>query len=859
MKAKTLLSCLTALLLAAGPIGLARAQEEPEAPEGKERLDRLQKLRRDLEACKDELEVLLEQQRLLKGRMEVLQARLARIQSRLETLAFEEKDDPKARVLAPDAFLEALHDLAGDDEERRKQASETIANASNLEALASDPEIGAAARIEVLLSASFEKGPEGWETFKSGRGHHAVESLPEGGVQWERTHSRADGGSAGIQKDLGIDVSRFDYLLVGGLMKVENHSLKNSGWSSDRKGGWGEYPASVRIECLDEAEKKFRWAHGFIAAHDGSTRLVNYTRVPRNRWVRFGFDLKSPEALRPRDPARPEGALPPPAILESVRLLGNGWDFAGAVRECVLVGVEARTKAFERTSEAVADQRPDHENGTPDRRFVRPGGYWKPYAKRYAIVVMAGRVKPPAPHYRWYWNDTWRMVQELRKQGFPKRNICYLAYGKNVAEHRGDVAGPSTTSNIRRALREIARKAGPDDLVYLYWIDHGNQRLFNTYDGFIAHAELGNLIRRLKARAFLGAFNPCHSGALVDDVHSGRAVILTSVRATEGNSFGWAGHWRRALQGGKKTSFSDADGDGRVTMAEAYAWVTALANEKGEHPLIDDDGDGKPGDLSAGTFVPGIPGREGYRASRFALDAWFAPVEDESCWIPVQLDPASAEGAKDEGGLQALMNQQAFLDQPRKTRTPALLFGFVAKAKRGRPTAETQRCLAVVRNVLTVPEALSVPCAAGHFACFEADLSSVSEKQNAFLNASRAPVVVVLDGEGAVASVLEGEAIQEEDLFKAMTAVLPEAEREKTDKRIERLRPRIDALRGIRASIEASRKEVLDLREELEGGEEKEIEPRLARAVKTLRAHEAKYAKEAEKLAEAFAAGKDDK
>ncbi|MFC1461913.1 hypothetical protein ACFLQR_05300, partial [Verrucomicrobiota bacterium] len=78
--------------------------------------------------------------------------------------------------------------------------------------------------------------------------------------------------------------------------------------------------------------------------------------------------------------------------------------------------------------------------------------------------------------------------------------------------------------------------------------------------------------------------------------------------------------WRKALRGGTPDHMSDTDGDGHVSIAEAYGWVAPQAQKAGEHPLIDDNGDGRAGSFGFASYNTRDRARDGYIASLFSLD-----------------------------------------------------------------------------------------------------------------------------------------------------------------------------------------------------------------------------------------------
>jgi hypothetical protein len=183
-------------------------------------------------------------------------------------------------------------------------------------------------------------GTEGWKIQPSPKCTHCrMEPQFDDGdhphyLVWERTHSGADGATLWARQWPNHDVSQCQSLILSFDVRVDHHSLSNSGWWGDTRGGSGEYPAKVVIAFNDAQGERFGWAHGFLYNHDGSTKLVNYTLVPEGRWYSFEADIFAPEHWVDHW-GKP---LPTPVILTDIFVGGNGWDFGGAIDNLRLRG-----------------------------------------------------------------------------------------------------------------------------------------------------------------------------------------------------------------------------------------------------------------------------------------------------------------------------------------------------------------------------------------------------------------------------------------------------------------------------------------------------------------------------------------
>ena len=247
---------------------------------------------------------------------------------------------------------------------------------------------------------------------------------------------------------------------------------------------------------------------------------------------------------------------------------------------------------------------------------------WVPYANRYGLVVMGGDVSGAT--YGYYWSDTTNMYNVLRAAGFTDANIYFLAYDSS-ASGQTIVDRTTTRDNVLWALDQIIARSTRDDLVYIFWVDHGSQTYFEVQGGNVTHSEFGAKVAAMRARQVLVALNPCYSGCAIDDVSRDGVCVTSSVKCGITNKWGWAGQWILALTGGTADSASDANGDG-VTFAEAFAWVAPRSRSgctqqsyPQEHPSYDDNGDGLAVEQDQSGFSLDNPSKDGFVGNRFGL------------------------------------------------------------------------------------------------------------------------------------------------------------------------------------------------------------------------------------------------
>ncbi len=193
----------------------------------------------------------------------------------------------------------------------------------------------------LIDNGDFALGFEGWEMVQECDSCGMQTNLdpdPRLGdyLAWQRdTGGGRSGAAIWARQPLNIDMRECTDLHIGFDVRVDNHSLTNSGWYSDEHGGNGEYPVLVRLAFMPAFQgSQFDWARGFLTTHDGTTTLRNYTIVTAGQWTHFEADVQSAEQWV-------DGfgmVLTNPGVLTDIYVGGSGWDFTGAIDNLVLTG-----------------------------------------------------------------------------------------------------------------------------------------------------------------------------------------------------------------------------------------------------------------------------------------------------------------------------------------------------------------------------------------------------------------------------------------------------------------------------------------------------------------------------------------
>ena len=258
-----------------------------------------------------------------------------------------------------------------------------------------------------------------------------------------------------------------------------------------------------------------------------------------------------------------------------------------------------------------------------------PAREWTKYSHRYALIIMG-----PAGNkrlYGLYWNTCFGQYRELVNHfRFSEQNICFLSYGQEARRHKKQVHGEATTKNVKKAYEWAASVCRPKDLLYVYWISHGDASSFNLDRG-VPHGTLASWMKPIGAKVIVGVYQPCNSGAVIDEISGPRVITLTSTDPNQANNFPWAENIRFGLLGSseymdrshqmRRCSIpADADQDGVVTLLEAYTRAAKVYNR--ERPLLDDNGDGKGGNLADPKWNPKSAGQDGHASARYSLFGW---------------------------------------------------------------------------------------------------------------------------------------------------------------------------------------------------------------------------------------------
>lgn len=247
-----------------------------------------------------------------------------------------------------------------------------------------------------------------------------------------------------------------------------------------------------------------------------------------------------------------------------------------------------------------------------------------PAANRHAVIISGG-YNTSNNHVR-YWNDCSYFYKTLKNYGFLDDNIHVLiSDGTDPAVDRSndtnsptdldgdgdaDTEYSATAANITTVFNELRDSLDGDDILYIFTTDHGGAGSDNPAPYESASAvlylwgetmtdeEFAIEVNKVNTLATVAIFEQCFSGGMIDDLMASNRVIMSAARFWELSYSMSSGTYNEfsyyATKALDTPAAADSNGDGEVTMEEAYLY--ALANDSrqseslsggdnvGEHP-----------------------------------------------------------------------------------------------------------------------------------------------------------------------------------------------------------------------------------------------------------------------------------
>jgi hypothetical protein len=157
----------------------------------------------------------------------------------------------------------------------------------------------------------------------------------------------------------------------------------------------------------------------------------------------------------------------------------------------------------------------------------------------------------------------------------------------------------STRDSLETVCKEIAGRAGKDDLVFVFIEGHGsyNQKIYklNLVGPDPNADDLAEMLYSIPARRFVVINATNTSGASLSALSGkGKIVVSATKSGSEGNQTRFGGFWIDAL----RNNNADMDKDGRTSTYEAFNYAVQMVERyytdegqlQTEHPALNDNG-----------------------------------------------------------------------------------------------------------------------------------------------------------------------------------------------------------------------------------------------------------------------------
>jgi len=212
------------------------------------------------------------------------------------------------------------------------------------------------------------------------------------------------------------------------------------------------------------------------------------------------------------------------------------------------------------------------------------------------VVGLAGDPEHAKTFHRW--GNT--LAEASERLGVSADRLVYLV--GDPVEGDARVSGRATREEVTKALTSFAGAAGPDDLVFVALIGHGQwdgrSAKFNMPGPDMGPEDFDALLKKLRTKQIVFVNTASSSGPFLEALSGpGRTIVSATRSGAEHYTTLFGGFFVDALN----SPDADADKNKRISVLEAFqfakAQVAQAYEREGllatEHPMLDDDGDKK--------------------------------------------------------------------------------------------------------------------------------------------------------------------------------------------------------------------------------------------------------------------------
>jgi hypothetical protein len=300
------------------------------------------------------------------------------------------------------------------------------------------------------------------------------------------------------------------------------------------------------------------------------------------------------------------------------------------------------------------------------------------------IVGLAGDPEHGKTFHKW--GTT--LAQASERLGVAPERLVYLVDAPIEGDAR--VTGRSTRDEITKAVESFAKQAGPDDVIFVTLIGHGNfdgrAAKFNLPGPDIAAADFTALLKKLPAKQLVFVNTTSSSGPFIEELSGpGRTIVTATRNGAEQFATLFGGYFVDALT----SDAADADKNKRISVLEAFTYAKAEVEKAykregllaTEHALLDDNGD------KEGSPEPSPQANDGKVASVISLGL----AEDSALPADPKLRALHLERRDLERRVEALRLLKDSMEPARYTKELESLVTAIALKTREIRAAEGQK------------------------------------------------------------------------------------------------------------------------------------------------------------------------
>lgn len=222
-----------------------------------------------------------------------------------------------------------------------------------------------------------------------------------------------------------------------------------------------------------------------------------------------------------------------------------------------------------------------------------------PFGERYAVII--GGIGGRPEFTETYLQQTNRMYNLLKERfSYEPEKIFYLFEKPELDSTKIDL--PATAENVRGTFHRLANNLREDDQLFIFVVGHGSFDgdwcKLNLVGADLRDVDFVQLLDQLPTNRIIIVNTTSASGPFIERLSAPERVILS---ATKSGQEHFATNFADFFLDALSTDEADVNKDQRISMAEAFTfaknrqdkWFEEKRRIRSEHPLLDDNGDGK--------------------------------------------------------------------------------------------------------------------------------------------------------------------------------------------------------------------------------------------------------------------------